>query len=141
MRVLLDTNVLVSGLASRTAAPGALLHAWRAGIFELVVSDPLITEVARTLQKPYFLKRLTNEQITQAIILLYTEGQRTVINVTVTGIASHTEDDLVLAAAVSGHADYLVTGDRDLQKLTLFQGVTVLSPRAFLDLITPNLEV
>jgi predicted nucleic acid-binding protein len=55
--------------------------------------------------------------------------------VTVTGVATHPEDDLVLAAAVSAGADYLVTGDRKLQALDTFEGVRILSPRQFLDMI------
>ncbi len=44
-------------------------------------------------------------------------------------------DDLILATAMSSQADYLVTGDKQLQDLGTYQGVTILSPRAFLDLL------
>ena len=54
-----------------------------------------------------------------------------VITVEVSGVATHPEDDLVLAAAVSAGADYLVTGDKQLLKLGRYQGATILSPRDF----------
>ncbi len=50
----------------------------------------------------------------------------------VEGVATHPEDDLVLATAVSARAALLVTGDKKLQNLRQFQGVTLLTPRAFL---------
>lgn len=52
------------------------------------------------------------------------------------GRRHHPEDDLVLAAAVSARADYRVTGDSKLQLRGRYQGVIILSPRAFLDLLT-----
>jgi predicted nucleic acid-binding protein len=53
----------------------------------------------------------------------------------VSGVATHREDDQILAAAVSARAEYLVTGDKQLQQLGIYQGVRVISPRAFLDLL------
>jgi predicted nucleic acid-binding protein len=53
-------------------------------------------------------------------------------------VATHPEDDLVLATAVSAHADYLVTGDRKLQRLGSYQGVRILSPREFLAVLAPE---
>lgn len=50
-------------------------------------------------------------------------------------VASYPEDDLVLATAVSAKADYLVIGDGALQQLGVYEGVTILSPRAFLDIL------
>ena len=57
---------------------------------------------------------------------------RVVVTVVVSGIASHAEDDLVLAAAVSARVDYLVTGDKQLLKLGQYEGVIIVSPRDFL---------
>ena len=63
------------------------------------------------------------------------EAEVTPITVRVAGVATHPEDDLVLATAVSAGADYLVTGDRQLQKLGRHGSVTILSPRGFLALL------
>ncbi len=57
------------------------------------------------------------------------------ITVTVQGVASHPEDDLILATAVSARADYLVTGDRQLLALGTFQGVQIVSPRDFVAIL------
>lgn len=50
----------------------------------------------------------------------------------VSGIASHSEDDLVIATAVSGHAGHLITGDKRLRKVGEYQGVKIRTPQEFL---------
>ena len=58
----------------------------------------------------------------------------------VRGVATHPEDDLVLATAVSGQVDYLVTGDRQILRLGMYEGVTIISPAAFLDILHAQRE-
>jgi len=50
-------------------------------------------------------------------------------------MATHPEDDLILATAASARADYLVTGDRQLLALGTFEEIAIVTPRAFLDLL------
>jgi uncharacterized protein len=134
-RVVLDTNVLVSGFTHLGSVPAQLLLAWLAGRFELVLSAPIFDELAHTFEKPYFRERLSAQQIILNLDLLRRRGLFTSITAVVQDVATHPEDDLVLATAVSGTADYLVTGDRQLQALGTYEDVTILSPRAFLDLL------
>ena len=54
------------------------------------------------------------------------------LTVEVAGVASHPEDDLILATAVAGGASFLVTGDRRPRAVGTFQQITLLSPREFL---------
>ena len=58
----------------------------------------------------------------------------------VAGAASHPEDDLVLATAVSAGAQYMVTGDAQLRKLGSYEGVTIVSPRRFLEILSQEGE-
>jgi hypothetical protein len=68
--------------------------------------------------------------------MLATDGLLVPTSATVSGVATHPEDDLVLATAVSTSADYLVTGDnRFVTRAQLFQGVTLMSPRDFMTLL------
>jgi len=134
--VVLDTNVLAAGFVRPEPAPGQLLAAWLAGAYMLIVSDHILTELARTFEEPYFRHHLTPEQRANNLALVREEATITPLTAQVTGIATHPEDDLVLATAVSGQAQYLVTGDKKLQQLGTYQGVTILSPRAFLELLT-----
>ena len=60
------------------------------------------------------------------------------LTVQVAGVATHPEDDLILATAVSSGADYLVTGDRRLRAVGAYADVAILSPREFLTLLASD---
>jgi uncharacterized protein len=133
-----DTNVLASGIVgflNRQSPSARLLHAWRELAFELATSEHILNELERTLARPYFRRRLTDEQVSAALTLLRSRAAVTPLTVEVHGAATHPEDDGILATAVSADADYLVTGDRKLLALTNYQGVEIASPRTFLELL------
>jgi putative PIN family toxin of toxin-antitoxin system len=115
-----------------------LLRRWRAGSFTLALSTHIRVELERTLARPYFRARLTTDQVRDFLSLLSSEAQTVPIGATVTGVATHPEDDLVLATALSAGADYLVTGDTKLQALGSYRGVRIVSPRQFVDVPTPQ---
>jgi predicted nucleic acid-binding protein len=71
--------------------------------------------------------------VAQVLALLRAEARVVPLSSVVRGVATHPEDDLILATATSGAADYLITGDSKLQQLGTFRSVTILSPRAFLE--------
>ena len=139
VRAVLDTNVLASGATGfliPESIPGQLLRAWQNDRFELIVSEHILTELSRTLQKPYFLRRLSQEQINHTLRLLRRRASMAQLTVSVSGVATHPEDDLVLATAVSGRTDYLVTGDRQFrERVGTHQGVRLISPHEFLELL------
>lgn len=133
----LDANVLASGFvrANPNAAPTRLIDLWQAKGYELIVSQHIITEVENTFADPYFRQRMSDRRVFRSLALLRNQASIVPITVEVHGVATHPEDDLVLATAVSAEADYLVTGDGPLQKVGYYEAVTILSPRAFLDLL------
>jgi putative PIN family toxin of toxin-antitoxin system len=142
MTIVVDTNVLASGLAgfrNPTNTVAMILRLWRLGVFTLVTSEYILTELSRTLQTPYFRKRLTPQQITSAMRLLRRKTTITPITTTVHGVATHPEDDVILATAISAKADYLVTGDTKLQHVRTYKGMTILSPKQFLVTLTDDL--
>jgi uncharacterized protein len=138
---MLDTNVLASGIvafANPERAPARLLHLWRDGRYELVSSTEIAIELGHTLESPYFRRRLTPGPIAEALLLVATEARSTSITVDVAGIATHPEDDRILAAPVSSGASCLVTGDIKLLQLGAFSGVRILSARDFLAVLEQN---
>jgi uncharacterized protein len=132
---VLDTNVLASGLTIGGSVPARLLRLAQAGAFEVVLSEPIMTELARTLEKPYFRKHWSADQVVAALELLRRTVTITPLTAPIQGIATHPEDDLVIATAMSGNAAFLVTGDAKLQRLGSYEAVIILSPRDFLDLL------
>ena len=140
IRAIVDTNVLASGFIGFTtpaSTPGAIVRAWQDDQFELVVSEPIIVELEHTFLDPYFTRRLSAQDRLDAVTLLRTQAVITAITVSVQGVATHPEDDVILATAVTyaNHTAspvWLVTGDKQLQKLDTYQEVQIVSPPDFL---------
>jgi len=131
MKVVLDTNVLVSGLLKRESIPGRLLQAVWDGSLELVLSEPLLAELREVLDYPKIRKRLVTNAIDTELFLellpFFT------IQVDLTGIEvprpRDAADEMVLATLVAAGAEWLVSGDEDL--LVLADQFPILSPAAF----------
>lgn len=132
MIVVLDTNILARGSISQNTAVSEIIDALRAERFILVVSAHILDELTRTLDKPYFARRLYAEQRADYQNLLSTFATLVPITASVHGVATQPGDDLVLATAASGDAAYLVTRDRKLLQLGTYLAVTIVSPTEFL---------
>jgi putative PIN family toxin of toxin-antitoxin system len=134
IRAVLDANVIVSGMVRfRTgqSAPSAILRAWVNDDFELLISDHIFDEVGRTLSKPYFRAKVDPNVLLDMLSALATFGTPVDDRAVVSGVATHPEDDRVLSAAVSALADFLVTGDRQLQRLEAIGECAIVSPHEF----------
>jgi putative PIN family toxin of toxin-antitoxin system len=140
IRAVLDTNVLASGalgLTSGVTPPALLLHQWRAGRFRLIISAYIEEELRKTLAQPYFTRRIRSEDRELFLILLTKIAERVPVRHRVSGVATHPEDDPILATALSARADYLVTGDQPLRRrVPAIHGVPLVSPAEFLDILT-----
>jgi uncharacterized protein len=139
IRAVLDTNVLASGALGLTGGvtpPALLLHQWRAGRFGLIISGYIEEELRKTLAQPYFKRRIRSEDRELFLMLLTKVAEHVVIRRRVTGVATHPEDDPILATALSARADYLVTGDQRLRdRVPSFQDIPLVSPAEFLEIL------
>jgi predicted nucleic acid-binding protein len=100
-----------------------------------VISEHILEEIQRTLTKPYFSRFLTTED--QAAGMERFRRRATVVPITVAveGVATQPGDDLVLATAVSGQVDYLVTRHLQLLALAEYEGVRIVSMGDFLAIL------
>ena len=130
--VVCDTNVLATGLATPRGTGGQILVVWLAGAFWLVVSEPILMELARVLAKPYFHERLGPEQAALDVERLRRDARFVTLPEPLPRIAAHWHDDAILATVAAGHAEYLVTGDRELLRLRVHAGARIVTPREFL---------
>jgi uncharacterized protein len=131
LRVVIDTNVLVSALLF-AGQPGKLRDLWVAGRIVPLVSKETFAEFSRVLAYPKF--RLSPVEITmlrEEEFLPYAE----VVDVTehVTGTCRDPHDDKFLALSSSGDAEYLVTGDEDLLVLQTFGQTRIIRVGEFLE--------
>ena len=114
-----------------------IVRAWRAARYELVISEHILEEIRRTLAKPYFSRHLTPDDQAAGVELFQMDATVIPITAVVEGVATHPEDDLILATAVSGNVDYLVTRDRQLLRLGTYQGVRIVSVPELLVVLPP----
>src|SRR5215210_7029598 len=116
---VLDANVIISATVSALGIPFLVLQAARTGRFRWITSPPIIAEVIRALQRPRVQRRyaLTADDVRAVSDLLAKRAVTTPLTVQVRGVATHPEDDEILATASSAQADCLVTGDRQLLAL------------------------
>jgi putative PIN family toxin of toxin-antitoxin system len=117
LRAVLDVNVLISALLSRTGAPSRLLSAWREGHFDLIVSPALLAELSRALEYPK-LRRLVPERDAEAFVVWLSRSA--VLARDPDGPppvrSADAGDDYLLALAADSHA-VLVSGDGHLLAL------------------------
>lgn len=131
MRVVLDTNVLLSGLMFPDGAPGRVVGAWREGRFDLVISIHQLAEIGRTLAYPKIRRILgwDDERIERFIRQLYIRAQIVDLDGIAVEVPSDPDDAPILATLVAARADVLISGDRDL--LVLRDRYAILSPAEF----------
>ena len=127
-RVVLDTNVLVSGLLGGTATD--VIRRWRAGDLQLVLSPDIMAEYESVLLRPKF--RL-HKWVVQDLLDYVRASAEWVTPVTEeSSVARDPSDDKFLFAATSGQADYLVSADPDLLDLKEFRDIPIVPPWEFL---------
>lgn len=136
IRATLDTNVLAPGIAGAGSASNRLVRLWRSGAYTLVVSSHILQELERALADPYFAARVARSDVDEAIRQLKTYAIVVDLTVEVHGIATHPEDDKVLATALSGNASVLCTRGKQLLKLRTYEGIDILSPGELLERLT-----
>lgn len=128
MRVVLDTNVLLSGIAYPGSVPGQVVAAWRGGACEVVLSEAILEELLRNLPR---MKRLgwNADKARHFVDLLRFNCTLVDIATVEARVPRDRNDDPILATLIASKADYLVTGDSDL--LALAQTYPILTPAQF----------
>ena len=135
MRVILDTNVLISALLTPFGATGAVYRSWTEGGFILLVTTEQLTELRQTLQKPALAARIRPHRAGHLINLLRRVAEE-VGPLPKVERSPDPSDDFLLAMAEAGGADYLVTGDHSgLLTLVRHAGTRIVSVREFAELL------
>jgi uncharacterized protein len=119
MRVVIDTNVVLSGLIKSDSIPGRVLGAWRDGSFRLVLSEFLLEEIAITLTRPKIQALVPWPKAKIDRFVLELRAFCEVVEPAVLNFKFPRDpDDIpVLATLIASGADILVTGDRALLAL------------------------
>ena len=136
LKVVLDTNVFVSGLLVRSGPPAQALDAWRERRYLLITSPAIIAEVRAVLNYPRIRRKygIADEDVEQLVALLEREAVAVPGEAEVDGaIPEDPADERVLACAVEAGADCIVSGDHHLLDLQTYQSIPILTVREFLE--------
>lgn len=140
MRVLLDTNILVSGILSADSPPAQLLHLWWERRFELVSSEVQFEELRSVLARPKITRRIG--AVETALLLAALEAELICArDLPVVSASPDPDDNRILATAIAGKADLIVSGDRaGMLDLGSVSGIPIVTAREALGRLGQNQE-
>jgi putative PIN family toxin of toxin-antitoxin system len=135
MRVVLDTNILISALMVQTGNPAAIYRAWQEGQFTLLTCAEHLDELRATLRKPALAERIQPYKAGGLVNELKKLAEH-VDSLPRVRRSPDPTDDFLLALSEAGGANYLVTGDRSgLLVLGHHKSTRIVSARAFVALL------
>jgi len=131
-RVVLDTNIILSGVIFRGSNPfRAVVRAFERG--EVLSSSATRNELREVVRRQKFERYVPLEQRIHEVEELI-EDMEPVLILEKLQICVDPKDDMLVELAVNGKADFIVTGDDDLLRLNPFRGIAVITPAAYLAL-------
>ena|SRR3989338_601097 len=135
MRVVLDTNVFISGI-HWTGNSEKIIFMFRNKTFELVSSIPIIEEITKTLRN--FRIPLSEEDISNWENMILENAMLVEPEEKIDIIKEDFSDNKFIEASVAGKADYIITQDNHLLKIKEFRGIKILTPEEFLSRLKNN---
>jgi uncharacterized protein len=133
LRLVIDTNILISGLMSVNSLPQQVFdYATSQAI--LLMSDEVQSEIENVISRPKLQKYITLERRTKFLSELSQQVERVTINQQIRACRDP-KDDKFLELAFCGEANYIITGDADLLDLHPFQNISIIKAASFLTAI------
>ena len=137
MVIVLDTNVIISALLSPAGPSANIINHWEANEFEVVVSRQLIIELEKVIKYPKITKYF---KISPELIAAFIRSYMKVATIVepmdnLDVITEDPADNIVLECAVSGNANFIVTGDKHLLNIKAYHGIVILPPAGFVRLL------
>jgi putative PIN family toxin of toxin-antitoxin system len=139
LRLLLDTNTAVSGLIWQ-GVPGQLIDEAVLGRIQLISTEALLDELREVLQRPKFKRKmieifLTDEELFEGYAGLVELVKPVVLT---NSVSRDPDDDQVLAAAIGGQVDLIISGDSDLLVLGNYQGIRIIRANEAVSYLVPQ---
>jgi uncharacterized protein len=138
IRIVADTTILVSAFLTPRGVAAEVLRRARRGAFRISLAERILEEAEqrllyrRKIRKAY---PYPDARVARYIGLLRIATEVIADLPPLTGVVRDPNDDMVIACALAAAADYLVTRDKDLLSLGSHEGIRMVTPRQFLDLL------
>jgi putative PIN family toxin of toxin-antitoxin system len=128
-KIVIDTNVFVSAHLIPNGNPAKAIDFWAEDRYELILSKPITEEIIKVLHR----KEIKVERIERLLSLIFQKATIVAPEKEISVIKNDPDDNKFLECAVSGGADYIVSGDKHLLDLREYEGIKILTPKWFLE--------
>ena len=138
IRTVLDVNVFVSAAIVEGGAHDRIVRAWRENRIAVIISPVMIEDLADVLKRRHIRRRYRITDHDAGRFLRVVRSYATIVpgRVEVAVVKKDPDDDAVIAAAVEGAADYIVTGDPHLLEIGSYAGIRIVTPAQFWRILT-----
>lgn len=133
-RVTPDVQALVQATISPKGAAGVLLASWERGETALIMCEEIVAEYEVVLSRPRIVNKFTHistATIAASAATLREHSTFVTVSEVPRVVVEDPDDDVVLACAVAGHAEYVVSRDNHLLKMGAYQGIPIISAEGF----------
>jgi putative PIN family toxin of toxin-antitoxin system len=130
MKVVLDTNVFISGVFF-SGPPYQILKAWNDGKIQIVLSESILEEYIRVAE--VLSERFPKIQLGPILELLIVEAEFTFAFDLPKPVCADPDDDKFIECAIAGKAEAIISGDKHLLKASGYHGLKIMTPRKFVD--------
>lgn len=128
MKIVLDTNVLIAAFIARGVCVDLFEHC--AINHDIILSDFIINETKAVFTSKF---KRNPDDVKHALELIRSHSELVSFQSFPTPVCRDSDDDNILATAVAGNAECIITGDEDLLTLKSFQEISIISPREFVN--------
>lgn len=135
MRVVLDTNLLVSYLLTQGETMSGIVDAWEQERFVVLASPAMLAELRDVLQRPRLRRKMTADPAA-LLDLMQRDAVFVPGDVALPGVTRDPKDDKFVACAVEGGADFIVSGDGDLLDMERYEDIEMIRPHQFLQMLS-----
>ena len=130
MKVILDTNVFISGVFF-SGPPHLILNAWRDGVIKLVISQDILSEYRRVGEA--FSEEFPSIDLRPILDLVTIEAELYVAEDLPEPLCSDPDDDKFVACAIASGSRIIISGDKHLLKVSGYHDIEILKPREFIN--------
>ena len=130
MKIVLDTNVLISGIFF-SGPPYQILKAWQEGKIQIAVSKEILVEYHRVAEE--LSAKFPNIEISQILELLTIHSEMVNTQGLEVSVCEDPDDNMFISCALGSKSKIIVSGDKHLLKISGYQEIEVLKPKIFFD--------
>lgn len=135
MKVIIDTNVFISGIFF-TGPSYQILQTWRKNIIKIVLSPEILEEYQRVSEE--LIERFPNVDLVPIFNMILSRSKMVSVKKLSRQICDDPDDDKFIACAIDTNTKLIISGDKHLLKVSGFQGISVVKPKMFVDKYLPN---